>query len=249
MADSVPLDFWNNLRAELDGIKPVFMLAEAENPLLQREAFDMNYSWSMHHLMNQIAQRKACVPQLIDYYKKEDSIYSKDCYRMQFITNHDENSWNGTEFERMGDAVKTFSVMSFTIPGMPLIYTGQEVGLNKRLKFFEKDQVDYTKNEYPAFYSSLTSLKKNNPVFWNGEAGGDFKILNAANDSIFAFKRYNDSTEVFVLLNLSKNQQHFEVPKGMAGAYTDYFKGESAVMNEGEESTLNPWEYKVYLVK
>lgn len=250
VAGMVPVDFWENARKELDKIKPVFMLAEDEGtPKLLENAFDMNYSWSGHHLMNHLAQGKASIKDIIGRYIIEDSTYSKDCYRMNFITNHDENTWSGTEFERLGEGAKTFAVMSFTLPGMPLIYTGQELGMNKRLSFFEKDMIDKVDSSYFGFYKMLTALKHNNEIFWNGAAGGDFDILDAANDSVFAFKRSNAMKDGFVLLNITSNVQEFTVPKGMAGAYTDYFTGESAVLNEGEKSQLQAWEYKVYLEK
>ncbi|MBN2486272.1 MAG: alpha-amylase [Bacteroidales bacterium] len=250
VAGMVPVDFWENARKELDHIKPVFMLAEDEGtPLLLENAFDMNYSWSMHHIMNHIAQGKAGLDDIKNYYAIEDSIYSKDCYRLQFITNHDENSWSGSEFERMGGAVKTFAVMSFTIPGMPLIYTGQEVGMEKRLGFFDKDEVPFLQNEYFAFYQSLIKLKKENEVFWNGASGGEMEILDAGNNAVFAFNRTNPMKDAFVILNLSAEPQVYIVPKGMAGAYTDYFSEESVVLNEGEESHLVSWAYKVFLEK
>ncbi len=248
VAGMVPQEFWEKARKELDQIKPVFMLAENEDkPKLLKNAFDMNYGWYMHHLMNEIAKGKENVTSLEKYYKLEDSLYSKDCYRMHFITNHDENSWNGTEFERMGEGAKTFAVMTFTIPGMPLLYTGQEVGMNKRLKFFDKDQVDSTQNGYPEFYKSLIALKKSNNLFASGANGGDFKILPLDNKNVFAFKRFRDDLEAYVFLNLSANQQQITVPKGLAGAYNDYFAKGSAVLNEEETVNLEPWGYKVYL--
>lgn len=247
VAGMVPREFWDNARIALDAIKPVFMLAEDEaTVVLLEDAFDMNYGWHMHHIMNQIAKGEENVEAIRQYYVVEDSIYPKSCYRMQFITNHDENSWNGTEFERMGDGVKTFAVMSFTIPGMPLIYTGQEYGMTKRLEFFKKDLVTYEENDSPTFYKSLTALKKENPLFWNGEFGGDFKMLDAANEHVFAFMRYTQDKEAFVILNLSGEKQEITIPFGMAGAYTSYFEEGSSVLNEGEKVELEPWAYKVY---
>ncbi len=250
VAGMVPQDFWEQARKTLDGIKPVFMLAENEDvPTLLHKAFDMNYGWELHHIMNQVAKGNMDVTDLKKYFAKEDSLYSKDCYRMQFITNHDENSWNGTEFERMGDGANTFAVMTFTIPGMPLIYTGQEVGMDKRLEFFVKDTVIYAENEYPAFYQSLIGLKKNNKVLWNGAEGGDFEIVDATNNKVFAFKRFTDETDLFVILNLSGEAQNFTVPAGINGAYTDYFSKGSIVLSEGEEKTLNAWSYQVLIEK
>jgi len=133
VAGMVPTDFWNKARKELDAIKPVFMLAEAEQADLHENAFDMTYGWELHHIMNEMAQGKKNANDIEVYLKKDKAAYPPDSYRMNFITNHDENSWNGTVKERMGDAAAAFAVLSYTLPGMPLIYSGQEVGLDKRL--------------------------------------------------------------------------------------------------------------------
>jgi glycosidase len=250
VAGNVPRKFWDKARKSLDKIKPVFMLAEDEaKHLLLEDAFDMNYGWELHHIINEIAKGNMDVDNLAEYYTKEDSIYPKDCYRLQFITNHDENSWNGTEFERMGNGVRTFAALTFSVPGMPLLYTGQEFGMDKRLEFFEKDVIEYTENDFPEFYKSLISFKKENPLFWNGAAGGNFELLKTGNKHVFAFKRFTDTNEAFAIFNLSGNEEKITVPQGIAGAYKNYFKGESVVMNEGEKLQLAPWEYIVLLEK
>jgi glycosidase len=250
VAGLVPKTFWDTARLALEEIKPVFMLAEdEENPLLLEKAFDMNYSWSFHSIMNRIANGEANVDDIREYFRREDSIYPKSCYRMQFITNHDENSWNGTEFERLGNGVNTFATLIFTVPGMPLVYTGQEVGMNKRLEFFTKDKVTYTKNNFPEFYKGLIELKKTNQVLWNGDLGGDMAILDSADKQVFVFKRYNKTSEILVVLNLSGVQHEIVVPDGIVGAFSDYFLGETVVLDEGEKLSLLPWEYKIYIQK
>lgn len=246
VAGMVPTKFWNKARIALDEIKPVFMLAEDEHTYdLMNSAFDMNYAWHMHHIMNQIAKGEESVKELVHYYERYDTIFPKSVYRMNFITNHDENSWNGTVFERLGDGVKTFAVMSYTIPGMPLIYTGQEAGNSKRLEFFEKDEVDWSNEEYVPFYKSLAELKKENEVFWNGASGGDMEILELSDTNVFAFKRVNADDEAVVLLNLSGDEKSIVLPEGMAGAYKDFFTEETFILNAGEKISLAPWDYKV----
>ena len=159
VAGMVPLDFWKTAHAELDKIKNVFMLAEAEGPELH-EAFDMTYSWELLHLMNNVAQGKKDVQSIRDYFQKEKNQYPPDAYRMRFTTNHDENTWNGTEFERMGEAAETFDVFTCVIPGMPLLYSGQEAGLNKRLDFFEKDTIEWKDSKYKFLYTTSISRKR-----------------------------------------------------------------------------------------
>jgi len=131
---------------------------------------------------------------------------------MNFITNHDENSWNGTIQERMGSAADALAVLAFTIDGMPLIYSGQEAGLNWRLKFFEKDQVNWENLEKSDFYAKLLDLKHRNPAIWNGTYGGDYHRIQTSNDeNIFCFARTKGENEIIVALNLSGDDQIFTV--------------------------------------
>jgi glycosidase len=154
VADLVPLEFWNETRDILDAKRPVFMLAEAETPALQEKAFDMTYAWELHHIMNDIAKQKKNANSLIDYLIKQDTTFESSDYRMIFTTNHDENSWNGTTKERLGDAKNTFAALTYFLPGMPLIYSGQEAGLDKRLKFFDKDEIDWSDLSNAALYKN-----------------------------------------------------------------------------------------------
>jgi len=140
VASWVPIDFWVDARKELDATKKVFMLAEAEEVEMHK-AFDMTYGWNLHHIMNDVAKGKKDVTAFYNYAK--DNKHPKSAYRMNFTSNHDENSWNGTEMERMGESRFAFAVFAATFEGMPLVYNGQETSLDRTLKFFEKDSIDW----------------------------------------------------------------------------------------------------------
>jgi len=155
VAGMVPTDFWEDVRPMLDSIKPVFMLAEAEQVDHHYKAFDASYAWEFHHVMNKIAKGEETAIAIDHYFAKQDTLFPSNAIRMNFITNHDENSWNGTVEERMGEASKAMAVLTYTVPGMPLIYSGQEAGLDKRLLFFEKDEIDWSVDE------ALQTLKRN----------------------------------------------------------------------------------------
>jgi len=134
-------------------IKPIFMLAEDETPQMHDTAFDATYAWQFHNLMDKIAQGKKQADALDSLYAIERKAFPADAYRMQFITNHDENSWDGSEYERMGDAVKTFTVLTFTFPGIPLIYSGQESAMSKRLRFFDKDTIPWGTTRWRSLFA------------------------------------------------------------------------------------------------
>lgn len=246
VAGMVPIDFWMNARKRLDAIKPVFMLAEDGNPEIHK-AFDMSYGWEFHHIMNDIAKGNKSIEAISEYVAKADSAYKSGDIVMHFTTNHDENSWNGTVFERMGDSYKAFAVLSATMPGMPLIYSGQEDKLDKRLKFFEKDAIEWGEFEMQEFYSKLLNLKKENKALWNGQWGGSFeRISTTADEHVFSFKRELEQEKVLIVLNLSDQNQTFSFNTGNnEGNYISLFTQANVVINTDNSFSLNPWEYLV----
>jgi glycosidase len=249
VADWVPTDFWNTARKELDKVKPVFMLAEAENPEHHVEAFDMSYGWEFHHIMNQIAKGEKNATAIHEYLDKEIR-FPKEAYRMHFTSNHDENSWNGTEMERMGNARFAFAVLSATFNGMPLVYNGQETSLDKRLRFFDKDTINWKKMDQVNFYTKLLQLNLANEALWNGVYGGEIKVFSDKNNpSIFAFSREKNGKKVLCVFNLSKTKQNFEYNSDLAvGQYIDLFSGKKVSIKSKGTMKLEPWAYKVYYI-
>ena len=205
MACEVPLEFWQEtiagLRADYPGM---FMLAEGEEPQLHSlSGFNTSYAWELHHMMNSIARGEKNISELLEYIAKDAERHPENASRLMFTSNHDENSWAGTEFERMGDAAKLMAILTFTLPnGQPLIYTGQEMGWNKRFQFFEKDHIPaWEKNEYFNFYKELIQIRHNNPALAAGGKGGKFEVISTT-DSTLVFTRTLPENKVTVKAEL-----------------------------------------------
>ena len=205
MACEVPLEFWKEtiagLRADYPGM---YMLAEGEEPKLHSLSdFDASYAWELHHLLNSIARGEKNIPHLLEYVEKDAVSQPSDAFRLMFTSNHDENSWAGTEFERMGDAAKVMAVLTFTLPGgQPLIYTGQEMGWNHRFQFFEKDPIPaWEENEYTDFYKWLIKMRHDNPALAAGDKGGRFEVVST-DDSTLVFTRTLPDNKVTVKAQL-----------------------------------------------
>ena len=248
VASMVPVSFWNFARKELDKIKPVFMLAEAESPDLHAHAFDMTYAWELHHILKKIYKGEMNVDSLYKYYRKEEDNYNPDAYRMVFTTNHDENSWNGTVYERFGDAVKTFAVLCGVVKGMPLVYSGQEAGSNKALRFFDKDTIEWKKSSFRDLYTELIHLKLNNKALWNGSSGGEMqRVKTNKDDNIFSFVREKENNKVFVVFNLSPESQKIEINDDkISGSYKDFFDNKNVILASKYNIELSAWGYKIY---
>ena len=248
VAGMVPTEFWIEARTELEKIKNVFMLAEWDTPEIHL-AFDMSYDWDLHHILNGIAKEEKTVYDLIEHLKKDKKEFPANAFRMQFTSNHDENSWNGTEFERLGDGAESFAVLTCLVPDMPLVYTGQEAGNNKRLSFFEKDPVEWKDFKLFDIYSKLFQLKKNNKALYNGKLGGEMiYIQNSNEENIFAFTRSLEKDKVLAVFNLSNKPVEVELTgESLQGNYKNYFTGKLESFSPKESFNLTPWEYRVYI--
>lgn len=247
VAEWVPLDFWVEARTQLDSVKPIFFLAEADKAELH-EAFDMTYSWGFHHVMNEVSKGEMNVQDIVDYWEGQDTLFKKEDYRMQFITNHDENSWNGTAIERMGKNRKAFAVLSFTIPGMPLIYSGQESDMSKRLEFFEKDTIEWKNYPLEDFYKKLVAIKADNEVLQNGETGGELRFAETGNDRVLAYFRSSENAEMLTVLNFSSDSAQVTLNGENIDGFTKLFSDDASALNEDGTFSLVPHGYQV-LVK
>jgi cyclomaltodextrinase / maltogenic alpha-amylase / neopullulanase len=248
VAGMVPISFWNFARKELEKLKPVFMLAEAEGTEFHEHAFDMTYSWKLHNITKEVAAGKSSAGKLTDYFEDEEKNYNPDAYRMVFTSNHDENSWNGSVFQRYGKAAKTFAVFCGVVKGMPLIYSGQEAGMDKSLRFFDKDTINWKYSEFRSIYTKLVQLKLKNKAIWNGVSGGEMQFINTNNDSnIFAFYREKEGNVVIAIFNLSNKNAGAEInSENITGNFTDLFSGKRITMKNQNTFELGPWEYKIY---
>lgn len=266
VAGLVPTEFWNYARERLNKVKPMFMLAEdGEKTDLLEQAFDMNYNWPMKDLFSAIAYTSGqytfikegepmrTFPEthasaIGDLLHKQRLAFPADSYSMEMITNHDLSSWEGTEFDRLGNLANAFAVLTYTLPGMPLIYTGQEIGYSKAIEFFQHDPVKGidARNEYFKFYQRLNALKHANKALRAGRGETEVTVYPTESPDIFLFSRRLDGNEVVTVVNLGKDKQAVKCKadapdvKGM----TDYFAGKRA---KALPTSLKPGEYKVFV--
>jgi alpha-amylase len=247
----VELDFWMQARAEIEKTKTLFWLAELD-PIDHPDyynAFDAAYTWSWMHKTEEFYKQKLPLNTLDSIVKKYDAVCKNDHIPLWFTSNHDENSWNGTEYEKYGNLAKILAVHSFTFNGMPMIYSGQELPNNKRLKFFDKDVIDWNgKYEMVEFYKTLLALKKNNKALLAAEKNvTTFILQTTANENIMAYLRKNENSEVAVLLNCSNQKIKFEVSDShLSGSYTNVFSKVQNDFSQNKFFEMQPWEFLVY---
>ena len=265
VAMNVPADFWAEAWKQVREINPdVYLLAEGEETWLHEAGFEATYAWELHHIFNAMAKGGSetknvagdgtiktdakYVKDLKEYMERDDEKYPAPAMRLMFTSNHDENSWAGTEFERMGDAHKTFAALTFVMPkGQPLIYTGQEIGLNRRLQFFEKDSVEelvdlsYGK-EYRDFYKSLCAFRHNNKALAAGANVAPVKFVEGAPENVLAFTREKDGNKVLCLFNFSAEPTTVTITEAAAGDYL-CICDEAKSFKAGDVVELDAWGF------
>lgn len=261
VAYKVPADFWQEAWTAVKNINPdVYLLAEGEESWLHECGFNASYAWELHHLMNAMAKGGSetknvagdgtiktdakSTKDLKEYIARDAQNYPREAMRLMFTSNHDENSWAGTEFERLGDAVKTMAALTYVLPqGQPLIYTGQEIGYNDRFEFFEKDPVlSWEANEWTDFYKALNAMRHSNLALGTGERGGEIVLFDVNNDSVLAFSREVADNKVVCLFNLSAEEQKIQLAEPFEG-YKCALSGESVSL--GTEAAMAPWHYYI----
>ncbi|MBK7379353.1 MAG: alpha-amylase [Ignavibacteriales bacterium] len=244
VAGMVPIKFWIEARKELEKIKPVFMLAEWDTPEIH-EAFDMSYDWNFHKIMNSIYKEEMTASDIVEHFTDDKKYFPADAIRMLFTSNHDENSWNGTEFERLGEAAETFAVLTCVLPGMPLVYSGQEAGFNKRLSFFDKDTIIWKEHPMKDIYKKLFMLRNINQALLPASSINFFDIND---DDLLLFSRCSEDEKVFSIFNLSKDEKEFSFDdKSISGNFRNYFTGELVDFSISQNLKLNPWSYKIFV--
>ncbi|WP_375431879.1 alpha-amylase family glycosyl hydrolase [uncultured Friedmanniella sp.] len=249
VAGFVPTDFWETVRRELDQVKPVFLLAEWESRDLHRAAFDMSYAWSWNEALHAIAMGEADVELLRIFYSWDRKAWPDDSIRMMFVANHDKNAWEGTEYEMFGDALEAAIVLSVVGRGMPLVHNGQEAGLRRRLKFFDRDPIEWRNDPMADFYRRLIALRRDTPALWSGGWGAHMvPVPNDAPSQVLSFVRSDERYRVLALFNFSGSPVETALGEDLyPGHYRDFASSEVVQLTAGEPVVLAAWGWQVLI--
>jgi cyclomaltodextrinase / maltogenic alpha-amylase / neopullulanase len=246
-ATGVPTAFWEKLFARLRAIRgDLFLLAESELPQHQVRAFNASYAFEMMQTFNAVAQGRAGVSHLDDTLARTRASFPAGNALLYYTSNHDENSWSGTEFERLGGGAAPFAVLSFVLDGIPLIYDGQEIGLDRRLKFFERDPIAWPSRPpaQTSFYHTLCDLKHTQPALQTGATMQ--RVPTTHNESVYVVLREAGDQRVITFLNLTARDATADAydPR-LAGQWRDVFTGETTTLTATVPISLQAWQYRV----
>jgi len=247
VAGYVPPDFWTDVRRDLDKVKPVWMLGEFNHRDLHFTSFDASYGWAWAEALMKISKGEADTGALYGFYSENEGAWPTGAQRMIFTSNHDENAWAGTEFERFGPALPNAFALLFTSEGIPLIYNGQEAGNDKRLKFFERDPIAWKDHPHAALIRDWIGFRDEHPALDNAPWGARMvHVKNSDAQKVFSFVRAKDGDAVFVAQNYSAEPKTVtleEIPH--PGRWTE--KGGAEIdLAKGSNLTLAPWSTRVF---
>ncbi|MDQ2863701.1 MAG: alpha-glucosidase C-terminal domain-containing protein, partial [Bacteroidota bacterium] len=205
------------------------------------------YTWRWMHASEEFYHGRMNLHALLTVLYKSVTEFPFDAFRAYFTSNHDENSWNGTEYEKYGDAVQLLAVFSCTWNGIPMLYSGQEMPNKKRLKFFEKDAIEWDgKFELHNFYKTLLLLHCSNKSLRAGDLNILTNIISHPNDyQVFAYARKKGDDQVLVILNFSSSEMNFQV-KGVNGLFRNVFGGRDINFDVEDNVFLNAWGFLVF---
>jgi glycosidase len=248
VAGYVPTDFWETARGQLDGIKPVFMLAEWEQRDLHTHAFDATYGWGWKEAMQRLVKSGEGAGPIRGYYAGQAETWPHAAMRMVYTENHDQNSWDGVAAQIYGLAYEAAIALAFTGIGLPLIYNGQEADNDRQLKFFDRDPIQWREGRHAALFAKLVALKTTNPALHNGRFGAPMiEVPTSESADVYAFTRGAAGERVFAVFNLSPRPHRITFDKARHhGTYTDALSGEAFSFAGGETLDLPAWGFRIF---
>ncbi len=255
-AQGVPLDFWQQARAALDEIKPIYMLAEdgTNSDSLLLNAFDSNYHFRYYDMLKTCSQVAGMGDDLGNFVSY-DAPYGS--FKMNFLDNHDKNTYDGTLDERFGsDTLGALYTLIFTSEGMPLIYSGNEEDIDISLEFFEKDNIDFGDYKYSELLTKLCHIKTSYEPLYNGTAGAKANIITSDNNNVVAFSRSKGDIKITCVVNASAKEQNVKFDKGISkgnillhGDSETMYDDENKALDTEKLNTLKPWEYYIIITE
>ncbi|HUR10195.1 MAG TPA: alpha-amylase family glycosyl hydrolase [Flavitalea sp.] len=250
VAGEVPVNFWKECIPKLRAMKEIFLLAEADKAEVHLAGFDASYPWDFFQTIKKIAAGQTNALALDSFMMRQDSTFPSNAYRLFFTSNHDENSWNKSDFGTFpGLKHAAFAVLTQTLPrSVPLIYSGQEEPVLRAISFFEKDNMNFRNYRREKFYKVLLQLRRQNPAL---AADASFTRVKVGSDSaLYAYVREKGENKIAVILNLSAKKQEIKIlDERLKGEPMNLFLGVKEPFTLNHHFGIEPWGYVVCVYK
>lgn len=248
-ATFIPVSFWEQARTEIDKVKKLTWLCEGDKAEYMK-VFDYDYAWAFNTALNEFGKDRDVTKLISECNKLFSNVEYSKKGRMVYLTNHDLNAYDGTEFTRYGNALLPLTALSFTIYDMPLIYNGQEIGMNKVMGLFDISPVQWTpvNATIDALIKKLTRLRRTQPALESGSNRGTLNRYQTTSSNVYAYSRKRGTNEVLVILNFTNAPVQFKFSgSAPTGTFTDYLKKEETQFTTQTTLTLPANGYAIYV--
>ena len=246
VAHAVPLDFWENAIDSVEVHKEVLMLAEAAEPEMHEVGFDQSYAWPFYGALKRVWEKDAPVRTLATQVDTTLATLPGAAKRLRFTTNHDETMWDATPPELFGglEGSKAAFVLATSMPGAPLVYNGQELGVADTVSFFARTPYDWTQQpEIRSFYREYLTLYRDSPALQDGS----LTIHTPDAEDVLLYERATDEETMLAAVNVRDTSQTVPVPDAYADAsLTNALTGETV---DGETMSLGAYGYRLLRVE
>ncbi len=210
-SNTIPTSFWTRAITALKSHKPgktITMLGEGDMansvPRLLVCGWDYDYAWGFQSALVNNKNNPAGV--LSQCRNLVNDLRFIDVSRMVYLTNHDQN-YNSSMNTQYGSNVYAFTVLTFTLYGMPLIYNGQETGylINRKLDYFNRTPINWNSvdSKMQNTVKALTALKHScDALIDNADRASEVQFMTTGNNNVVAYQRSHNAQKCLVVLNL-----------------------------------------------
>ena len=210
-SNTIPTAFWTRAIKALKEYKPgktITMLGEGDMASSVSRllvcGWDYDYAWGFQSgLVNNKSNPSGVLSQCRNLV---GDLRFTDVSRMVYLTNHDQN-YNSSMTTQYGNNAYAFTVLTFTLYGMPLLYNGQETGylMSHKLDYFNRTPINWNSVDSKMQHTvkALTALKHScDALIDNADRASEVTFLTTGNNNVVAYTRHHNDQTALVVLNL-----------------------------------------------
>ena len=245
MAWAVPDSFWRELRDRVKDIDREFLLMDETIPYIpgfHEGMFDVHFDATLYFQLRQVGRGAEPAATLLDAIDQRAEIGFPDhAGFLQYIENHDETRYR----VECGDAAAAAAgAATMTLPGVPMVYAGQEIGQRGRRDAIAwEDARDGVRDRYERLLATRDAHPALGPdadlerVGYH-VASGDLSerpIVASGNihpDDVVAFCRHGETESLVVVLNFAPDDATVAVD--VEHGDTDLVTGDSCIVVDGD---------------
>lgn len=243
VASLVPVSFWVKARKAVEAANPdTIWLAESIHAHFLQDvrdrgfygasdgelyaAFDITYDYDVHHLYDGYFKGTNNLHDYVEALKGQGAKNPMGARKMRFLENHDQP--RAASLIPVESRRKNWLAFHWMLPGVSLIYAGEEVGANHLPDLFDKDTIDWTPvwADGQEWFAQLAKVREDSE-------DGYIRFIEAEQGGIAVLARIMDSMVEFGVFNLEQKSGYVVLPIDFTGEVENVYTGESIQIESG----------------